>query len=105
MSDNPQYWSRFIAFVDMDAFFASIEQLDHPEYQGKPIGITNGQIGTCLITCSVEPATLTTPLAVPGQQFHKSRLWNRFTLLYNPVIDDLKNGRLTCIQASESQRH
>ena len=54
MSDNPQYWSRFIAFVDMDAFFASIEQLDHPEYQGKPIGITNGQIGTCLITCSYQ---------------------------------------------------
>ena len=54
MSDNPQYWSRFIAFVDMDAFFASVEQLDHPEYRGKPIGITNGQTGTCLITCSYE---------------------------------------------------
>ena len=54
MSDNPQYWSRFIAFVDMDAFFASVEQLDHPEYRGRPIGITNGMTGTCLITCSYE---------------------------------------------------
>ena len=23
--------------VDMDAFFASIEQLDHPEYKGHPV--------------------------------------------------------------------
>lgn len=47
-------WDRAIVFVDMDAFFASIEQLDHPELRGKPIGITNGEIGTCFITCSYE---------------------------------------------------
>ena len=23
--------------VDMDAFFASVEQLDHPEYKGHPV--------------------------------------------------------------------
>ncbi len=54
MSDNPQYWPRLIAFVDMDAFFASVEQRDRPEYRGRPIGITNGRTGTCLITCSYE---------------------------------------------------
>ncbi len=54
MSDNSQYWPRLIAFVDMDAFFASVEQRDHPEYRGRPIGITNGRTGTCLITCSYE---------------------------------------------------
>ncbi len=47
-------WDRAIVFVDMDAFFASIEQLDHPELRGKPIGVTNGEIGTCFITCSYE---------------------------------------------------
>ncbi|MFK7794910.1 MAG: DNA polymerase IV [Gammaproteobacteria bacterium] len=48
------YWERAIVFVDMDAFFASIEQYDHPELCGKPIGITNGEVGTCFITCSYE---------------------------------------------------
>ena len=47
-------WERAIVFVDMDAFFASIEQHDNPELRGKPIGITNGEIGTCFITCSYE---------------------------------------------------
>ena len=47
-------WERAIILVDMNAFFASVEQLDHPELRGKPIGITNGREGTCIITCSYE---------------------------------------------------
>ena len=47
-------WKRAIALIDMDAFFASIEQHDHPELRGRPIGITNGLTGTCFITCSYE---------------------------------------------------
>ena len=47
-------WKRAIVLVDMDAFFASIEQHDNPELRGRPIGITNGQTGTCFITCSYE---------------------------------------------------
>lgn len=47
-------WSRAIILVDMNAFFASVEQLDFPELNGKPIAVTNGNKGTCIITCSYE---------------------------------------------------
>ncbi len=47
-------WERAVVFVDMDAFFASIEQMDYPELRHKAIGITNGKTGTCFITCSYE---------------------------------------------------
>ena len=40
--------------MDMNAFFCSVEQMDNPELQGRPIGITNGSQGTCIITCSYE---------------------------------------------------
>jgi DNA polymerase-4 len=38
----------------MNAFFASIEQQDRPELRGRPIGVTNGMQGTCIITSSYE---------------------------------------------------
>ncbi|MGB5260867.1 MAG: DNA polymerase IV [Gammaproteobacteria bacterium] len=47
-------WPSAIMLVDMNAFFASIEQRDHPEWRGRPIAITNGMQGTCIITCSYE---------------------------------------------------
>ncbi len=48
------HWPRAIILMDMNAFFASIEQRDRPELRGRPVGITNGAIGTCIITCSYE---------------------------------------------------
>jgi len=50
----PSAWPRAIALVDMNAFFASIEQHDHPEWRGRPVAVTNGSLGTCIITSSYE---------------------------------------------------
>ena len=41
-----------ILLCDLDAFFASVEQLDHPEYRGKPVIIggrpdERGVVATC----------------------------------------------------------
>lgn len=47
-------WPRVILLADMNAFFASVEQVDHPEWRAKPVALTNGGIGTCIITCSYE---------------------------------------------------
>ncbi len=51
---RPDYWPRAIILVDMDAFFASIEQYDFPELRGKAIAVTNGRQGSCIITSSYE---------------------------------------------------
>ncbi len=45
---------RIFIHVDMNAFFASIEQRDFPELLGMPIAVTNGKYGSCIITSSYE---------------------------------------------------
>lgn len=45
---------RLVMHVDMDAFFASVEQLDHEAYRGKPV-IVGGMAGRGVVsTCSYE---------------------------------------------------
>ena len=51
---SPTHWPRAIALMDMNAFFASVEQSDHTEWRGRPVAITNGLQGSCIITCSYE---------------------------------------------------
>ena len=48
------HWPRVILLADMNAFFASVEQVDNPQWRAKPLALTNGDIGTCIITCSYE---------------------------------------------------
>jgi DNA polymerase-4 len=50
----PIYWPRAIVLVDMNAFFASVEQRDFPELRGRPIAVTNGLQGSTIITSSYE---------------------------------------------------
>ena len=48
--------SNAFLHVDLDAFFASVEQLDHPEYRGKPVivGGLPGDRRSVVSTCSYE---------------------------------------------------
>jgi DNA polymerase IV len=50
----PVYWPQAIILMDMNAFFASVEQRDFPELRGRPVAITNGDQGSTIITCSYE---------------------------------------------------
>ena len=52
--DSP-WIGRAILHVDLDAFFAAVEQLDHPEWRGKPV-IVGGDAGRrgVVSTCSYE---------------------------------------------------
>lgn len=47
-------WPRMIALVDMDCFFAQIEQRDNPDWEEEPVAVTNGEQGTAIITSSYQ---------------------------------------------------
>ena len=53
--------------MDLDAFFASVEQLDHPEWRGKPL-IVGGDAGRrgVVSTCSYEARTFGVRSAMPS---------------------------------------
>lgn len=54
---NPPH-SSIILHVDMDAFFASVEQRDNPELQNKPIAVIGSNERTVVVTSSYEARSL-----------------------------------------------
>ena len=47
-------WARIVAHADMDAFYASVEQLDHPELRGRPVLVGPRSERGVVLTASYE---------------------------------------------------
>lgn len=64
--------TRVIILIDADAFFAAIEQRDHPEYRGKPVivGARPGNRGV-VSTCSYEARVYGVRSAMPISQAYR----------------------------------
>ncbi|MBQ6453347.1 MAG: DNA polymerase IV, partial [Coriobacteriales bacterium] len=68
LGDGLAPWTgRAILLVDLDAFFASVEQLDHPEWRGKPV-IVGGDADKrgVVSTCSYEARAFGVRSAMPS---------------------------------------
>lgn len=72
-SANLLPWSgRAILLIDLDAFFASVEQLDHPEWRGKPVIVGGSAEKRGVVsTCSYEARKYGVHSAMPSWQAQK----------------------------------
>lgn len=70
MSQPPSTWTgRAVLHIDMDAFFASVEQLDHPEWRGKPVIVGGSASGRGVVsTASYEARLFGVHSAMPSAQ-------------------------------------
>ncbi len=65
---TPSWDGRAIMHVDMDAFFASVEQLDHPEWRGRPVIVGSPEGRGVVSTASYEARAFGIRSAMPSAQ-------------------------------------
>lgn len=73
MNSSSQTEKHWFLHVDLDAFFASVEQLDNPEYRGKPVivGGNPNEKRSVVSTASYEARAFGVHSAMPGFQAYR----------------------------------
>src|SRR5229473_714175 len=63
---------RIVLHIDLDAYYASIEQRDHPELRGKPVVVGGSREGRGVVaTCSYEARAFGVRSAMPARTAYR----------------------------------